>query len=213
MDMQNIEKAELHLHLGGSWPLSYLKEVGDKEDVDNFQKFISIMNSKDSSTSYHACFKAFQLISKIVNSNEKVVGGASAVCKSLIADGVTYAEIRTSLKDLGGEGLENYLRSVLTGLENGTKRTPLNVAVLLSLRRNCEKQLAEETLRLIKKYGINSPNTDFSVKVVGLDVSDNAMLGEGNNIFEISRELHELGIPIALHLGVFRVFFSSTLLD
>ena len=52
--------------------------------------------------------------------------------------------------------------------------------------------IAQETLRLIKLH----PGV-----VVGLDVSDDALLGDSASIISILPELRELGIPVALHLG------------
>ena len=195
-----IPKTELHIHIGGSWPLDYLESIGNQDDITNLLQFLDNVWKKNG-TSYHSCFQAFALVNKIVNTEDKVENGCVALCNWLIEDGVTYVELRTSLKDLG-KGYEAYLISVLKGLERGSFNKTLKVSVLLSLRRNCSPELANETLNLILKYNNSSSTSPYTVKVVGLDVSDNAMLGNGSEIFRIGDILHTHQIPIVLHLGV-----------
>jgi adenosine deaminase len=188
--METVRKNDLHIHLGGSWPMSFLEEIGDADDVRNLKSFLDAMDLK-SETDYHLCFQAFGLAGKIVDSNEKVEAGMRALCLGLAADGVTYTEIRTGLKKYGSSSYEDYLAAVLRGLEAGCSGSSLTVNIILSLKRNSSLELAEETLRLVKKYG----------RVVGMDISDDALLGDGSAILAIMEETRSLSIPIALHLG------------
>lgn len=190
--MELVEKTELHIHLGGSWPLSYLESVADHDDFDKLEAFLDQMEKKGDDTDYHACFGAFSLAGKIVDDIGKVEDGTCAMCKGFAADGVTYVELRTGLKNMKDTGYEAYLLSVLRGIERGCSDTSLKVVVILSLKRNSSRDLAQETLRLIKKY---------RTQVVGLDVSDDALLGDASSIVEIISDLQASNIPVALHLG------------
>lgn len=176
----------------------YLESISEnKEDIIKLKELLNMMALKTNETNYHVCFESFNIVNKIVNTYEKVQNGATALCKSLIDDGVKYVEIRTSIKDFG-LGYEEYIKSVLIGLQNGSKNTNLKICLILSLRRNCSIELANETLRLILLY---NKNNIYNINIVGLDISDNAMLGDGNNIYKIVNILHENNIPITLHLG------------
>jgi adenosine deaminase len=187
-----LGKVELHIHLGGSWPIEYLESIAtDKDDILNLNNFLDLLDSK-TDTDYHQAFQAFGLAAKIVNTIQKVQDGTVALCKKLIEDGVTYVEIRTGLKDYG-DGYESYLLAVLNGLKIGTEGSSLVANILLSMKRNTPSSLAQETLRLIKKY-----NKDG---VIGIDLSDDALLGDASSIVEMMDEIRELNIPIALHLG------------
>jgi adenosine deaminase len=189
--MEGTSKVELHLHLGGSWPLHYLQSIAPQEDIDRLNSFLDLLETHDESTDYHAGFKAFGLVYQIINSDEKVKNGAAALCRDLASEGVEYVEIRTGLKNLGG-GYEGYLKAVLEGIELGTSNTSLTAKVLLSLKRNSTSETAFETVNLVKKY------RDV---VVGIDISDDSMLGSCDDIAAAINEAHANNIPIALHMG------------
>lgn len=183
----------MHVHLGGSWPLEFLEAVADDpSDFSKFQSFLDQLHQKGDDTDYHICFEAFALASKIVNTIQKVQDGTCSMCRNFAEEGLCYMELRTGLKNIMDTGYEAYLQAVMRGIEQGCEGTPLKVAILLSLKRNSSRELAQETLRLIKKY---------RGKVVGLDVSDDALLPDASNIAEIIEEIHAQGIPVALHLG------------
>ena len=51
--MQQVEKTELHLHLGGSWPLEWLKTIADKQD---FERMSSMLVKISGVMDYHEAF-------------------------------------------------------------------------------------------------------------------------------------------------------------
>ncbi len=189
MKLKKIDKVELHLHLGGSWPLEYLKEIAAPKQIEQLSK---MLDQIDGGMDYQEAFQIFDLISKIVNTDKKVEDGVAALCKSLADDGVIYAEIRTGLKNLGS-GLEGYLSAVLRGIERGCASTNLNADVVLSVRRDTSLQTVLQTIDLIKKYRDNG--------VVGLDVSGISIQGNGDTIFQGIDRIQETNIPITLHIG------------
>lgn len=74
--MQSISKCELHLHLGGSYPISYLESICENDnDIIQLKEFLKIMALKTIDMNYHVCFQSFNIINKIVNSYEKVQNG------------------------------------------------------------------------------------------------------------------------------------------
>ncbi len=136
--MEKLKKVELHLHLGGSFPLSFLKTIATSSEIDELGRWLAQLEEK---VNYHDGFKVFELVGKIVNTNKKIEDGTRAVCASLIADGVSYVEIRTGLKDLGS-GLEEYLLAVLRGLRVGCENNDLVAAcVETRLGQKCNKHL------------------------------------------------------------------------
>lgn len=172
--------------------MSYLESVGDPADVEALKTFLDQMSRKDS-TDYHVCFQAFSLVGKIMNSLERIEDGTAALCRELVSDGVHYVELRTGIKSFNDCPYEDYVKAFLRGADKGCKGSSLEVKWLLSLKRNSSKELTNETLRLIKEYRQRG--------VVGIDISDDALLGDGSNILDIMKDVEELQIPIALHLG------------
>ncbi|MCB1114344.1 MAG: hypothetical protein KDK62_06270 [Chlamydiia bacterium] len=92
-----LAKDELHLHIGGAFPKAYLKSIASEEDFEAFDAALSTMHESD----YHSLFQLFTLTQKIVHTEEKYFHGVKAIIHALAYDGVTYAELRTSLKDFG----------------------------------------------------------------------------------------------------------------
>ncbi|MES2200520.1 MAG: hypothetical protein V4489_10205, partial [Chlamydiota bacterium] len=90
-------------------------------------------------------------------------------------------------------GLEGYLQAVLKGIQKGTESSPLQVGLILSLRRNSSRAVAEETLHLATKYRDQG--------IVGFDLSGDSTIGEVENIFPVFLKAREQNFPITLHIG------------
>lgn len=187
-EMRKIPKAELHLHLGGSYPLSYLKTIATPHDytalVKGIDRFVSGVD-------YHQGFFIFGLMSKIVNTLEYVEEGTYQLCKALKEDGVTYAEIRTSLKDMGG-GYGAYLKAVLHGIKRARSDT-FTGKLLLSVKRTSTPAFAQATIDLALRYTQKG--------VIGIDLSDNATIGDIKTILPILEEGKQQGLPFVVHMG------------
>lgn len=188
-EITRMEKSELHIHIGGAWPLEYLKSLATQDEITALEAMLQKIQGR---LDYHEAFKVFGLISKIINSDERVEAGVAALCKELSNDGVTYVELRTGLKDLGS-GYEGHLQSVLRGIEKGTADCGLDAPLLLSLRRDTPEAIAELTVDLALAYRGKG--------VLGLDLSGDSTVGDGKGIFKALLRAKEAGLPIALHLG------------
>lgn len=186
----DLEKNELHLHIGGAWPLSYLQEIAQPEQFTDLCQMLDRIEA--GGVDYHGCFAAFQLIAKIVRSDEQVENGVATLCKDLWQDHVVYAELRTGLKDLGS-GLEGHLCAVLRGIQRGTEGTSLKAGLILSLRRDTSAAIAKQTVDLALKYRDQG--------VVGIDVSGDSTQGDGSQIFSALINAKENLLPITLHIG------------
>ena len=186
-----MDMIELHLHLGGSWPHSFLCTIADSETMVELNSFLDkIENCID----YVSGFQAFEIINKIVDSESKVEAGVVALCESLIGEGVQYVEIRTGLKKLGEDGsFEGYLNAVLRGIAKGCVSGKLTATVILSLRRSSSYSDARATIDFIKAYRGRG--------VVGLDISGNSVFGDGSDFLHLMEEIREENIPVTLHIG------------
>lgn len=187
--IQSIDKHELHLHLGGAWPIDYLLNVSTPSAFNHLNNFLDMI---ENGIDYHEGFHAFDLVASIVDTEEKVRNGVEALCKTMIADGVYYLELRTGLKNLG-QGEEAYLLSILNGIDHATDGTTLTVKVLLSLRRNTSQRVAEKTFSLYQKY---------SSHIIGLDISGDSTIGNGDSFMKTYEAYSRtVDIPLTLHLG------------
>lgn len=188
-EITQMEKSDLHIHIGGAWPLEYLKSLATQDEIAALEAMLQKIQRH---LNYNEAFKVFGLISKIINNDERAEVGVAALCEELSKDGVIYVELRTGLKDLGS-GYEGYLQSVLRGIEKGTAGGGLDAPLLLSLRRDTPESIAELTVDLALAYRRKG--------VLGLDLSGDSTVGDGKGIFKALLRAKEAGLPIALHLG------------
>ncbi|MBI2712536.1 MAG: hypothetical protein HYX41_06770 [Bdellovibrio sp.] len=185
--IHELPKAELHLHLTGSYPLTYLKKITTEEQYLGIVENLRILSK---GVPYHEAFKYFIPIEAAVNTHEKVERGIHALCDELSKDNVVYAEIRSGLKNFG-DGFEEYLKTVLKGISHCP--TNLKVKLLLSVRRHTPLAQVIETVDLAIRYKDQG--------IVGLDVSGDSTLGEIKNLSAEIKRAKENGLFLALHLG------------
>ncbi len=187
-DFQQLPKAELHLHLGGSFPREYLFSIATTTQQEELSRALDLVGQR---IDYHAGFRVFGLIAQIVNSEEKLQNGVSQLCKSLEEDHVRYVEIRTGLKDLG-QGTEEYLKAVLRGIQE-TESTLLKANVVLSLQRSSSVALVQETIDLALKFRNQG--------VVGIDISGNSSIGQIDQIIPDLMRAKKEGLAFTVHMG------------
>lgn len=181
-----LPKAELHLHLGGSFPKNYLLSLATPEEQVMLEEKLDIVAE---GMHYHEIFPVFQIVSKLVNTEEKVQKGVEALCQTLLEDHVSYVEIRTGLKDLG-EGPEAYLQAVLSGIE--TNLSPnFQAFVILSLQRHASLEQTQTTVDLALKYP----------RVIGIDISGDSKRGNIESILPELLRAKQGGLPFVVHLG------------
>ena len=180
--MKNIPKADLHMHIGGSYPLGYIRTITSKQEFLSLEE--SLNQIKQKGTDYDSVFKVFSLLKKIINAEERVHNGTRAILDLLKQDNVVYAELRTFLKDFGN-GLESHLVSILSAMENSDSK------LLLSLAKTSSEKYALETIRLASKYP----------QVVGIDVCENEKEGKLEDILTYLLIAKETGLKLTVHLG------------
>jgi len=183
-----LPKAELHLHLGGSYPKSYLISLASNQQKEALENALSFIANR---AAYNEAFTVFEVIRQLVDTEIKVQKGVEALCRELKADNVAYVEIRTGLKDLS-HGVEAYLQAVLAGIE-AEKSDRFTAKVLLSLQRNSSLESARKTVDLAIKYKDRG--------VVGIDLSGDSTIGEVQTIREELERAKAAGIPFIVHMG------------
>jgi adenosine deaminase len=186
--IRQMPKAELHLHLGGSYPIEYLRTIATPEQIAALE---SGLDQLAGGIEYQKVFFAFGLVSQIINTEKRVEEGTFALCQVLQADGVMYVEIRTGLKDFGN-GYRGYLKAVLRGIERA-QRGDFKARVLLSIQRSSTVEFATATIDLALEYRNHG--------VVGIDISGDSTVGDITPILPIILRAKKHGLAIALHIG------------
>lgn len=183
-----VGKTELHAHLGGAVSLEFIREHCSPQEYVEIVGFIEKIKE---GVNYAEGFKAFPMIGKALNTNQHIEEAAFDFCQSQYNDKVTFSELRTGLKRLNG-GFEEYLKSVLRGLDRGRLFFGVEVSLVLSLRRDTTVEDANEIIDLAIKYkGL----------VEGIDISGESTKGNASGIFDALKRAKEAGFPITLHIG------------
>lgn len=188
LEFQRLPKAELHLHLGGSFPKEYLFSIATTEQQEELEKGLSLIAK---GVDYSAAFPVFQVIAQIVNTEEKVQRGVESLCASLREDNICYVEIRTGLRDLG-QGCEEYLKAVLAGIEASACKG-FKANLILSLQRSSSMTAVQKTIDLALKYQNRG--------VVGIDISGDSTIGQIDRIMPQLIQAKEAGLSYVVHMG------------
>ena len=186
--LRQLPKAELHLHLGGAYPLNYLLSIATPQQGEELKMALDLIAKR---VAYRDVFRFFQIVSQIIDTEEKVQKGTESLCHALQEDRVTYAEIRTGLKNLG-HGYEAYLNAVLNGIRQGTSPA-FQANLLLSFQRNSSPEVAKTTVDLALKYR--------SFGIIGIDISGDSCVGQIERIMPDLLRAKEEGLSIVLHIG------------
>lgn len=185
---QRLPKAELHLHLSGSYPKEYLFSIASVEEKEKLENVLIQMGKR---VDYHDAFDVFQCVHRIVNTEEKVAKGVEALCVALKEDGTAYVEIRSGLKNLGG-GAEAYLNAILDGIKCQNS-DHFQATLVLSLQRNSSPSAVRETVDLALKYRERG--------VVGLDISGDSTIGQIDPVLPELMRAKKEGLPFVIHIG------------
>jgi adenosine deaminase len=187
--LRKVFKTELHAHLGGAVSMEFIRQHTTDQDYAEIEGFI---NQLKGGIDYSEGFKVFSLIGKVLTSNQRIEEAAFDFCRCQHGDHVIFSELRTGLKRLDGS-FEDYLTAVLRGLKRGIQTYPIQVNLLLSVRRDTSCDDANETVDLSIKYKTQG--------ITGIDVSGDSTKGDGSGIFAALKFAKSNGLPVTLHIG------------
>ncbi len=193
-----VPKVELHAHLNGSIRRSTLAELARDAGLDD--KAAHILENDARSLS--EMFEVFDVIHKAVKGPKTVRRIAREMMEDMAADGVVYAEIRTTPK--ADPLYEDYIEAVLNGMQDyayASRRDPHRTIgrLLLSIDRGGK---LDPTGRSTEGEVIVCLAWEFMCQgVVGIDLSGNPTKGQWSHWKKALKEARECGLKIALHAG------------
>ncbi|PWN49207.1 Metallo-dependent hydrolase [Violaceomyces palustris] len=210
-----LPKIELHAHLNGSIRRSTLSRLAMEAGIPEEEARIL----KEELKSLSKAFSFFGVIHKSVKTYDQITMIAQEVCEDFEADGVVYAEIRSTPRDLTSssnpqgegkesgrqgdqvDGKERYVQSVLKGFDSylgsgdeRSRREKCQVRLLLSIDRRLARQdpkVARDVVDLALKYRDKG--------VVGLDLSGDPTKGGWEDWEEQLFRARSQGLKITLH--------------
>lgn len=198
IDVSNSEKVEIlrslpkynaHCHLGGEIPTDTLFKYASPEQVLALKQAMSeISSSKD----YKKTFYIFPMIAQIINTHDKLRVATFDTCKRFQKDNNQVVLMRTGLKQLENKPYEEYLKTVLSGIEEASS-DGFYVFLMLSLKRSSSLEMAKLTVDLALQYRERG--------IIGIDISDVSTVGDIRTIIPELQRAKENGLKIGVHMG------------
>jgi adenosine deaminase len=187
--LKELPKYNSHCHLGGEVPLTFLEKYATAEQIQAIHEGLAeIAKGKE----YQKAFFIFRLISVVINTHERLKEAAYATCERLKTDNNQIVLMRTGLKVIEGKSYEEYLKSVLAGVEQAAAGN-FSLYLLLSLKRSSTEEMAKTTVDIALRYRDRG--------VVGIDISDLSTEGDIRTIMPELLRAKKEGLKIAVHMG------------
>jgi adenosine deaminase len=187
--LKSLPKYNSHCHLGGEIPITTLMKYASQQQIEALKNAMSeIASGKE----YEKAFNIFPLINQIINTHEKLKEAASQTCQRFKLDNNQIVLMRTGLKILENKDYEDYLKSVLDGIQEASSEN-FHTFLMLSLKRSSSWDMAKLTVDLALKYRKKG--------VIGIDISDISTTGNIKTIIPELLRAKENGLKIAVHMG------------
>lgn len=187
MNLKNIPKVELHLHLDGSVRLDTASKLTGK----SIEEVRSLMIAKEKCHDLNEYLTKFNLANEIMQSQENLTRIAKELVEDLKKDNVIYAEVRFAPLLHTKKGLtgEKVIEAVLLGL----KDEDLKVNLILCMMRQFNFEDNLKTIELASKY--------LDKGVVAIDLAGAEALyptASFEKLFQIAKDKN---IPFTIHAG------------
>lgn len=195
--IRSLKKAELHAHLYGSLPPHFLLDFARKRGVLSSEEFAALQVPPKN---WDACFRLFDLVYKAVRYHpEDIYACTRAAIEQFMHDGVSYLELRTSLKESSEFDLswDLYLDTILRATDDfltvhGKK---IQVRWIVSVDRSkgvdCMRKSLETILQHQKK----------SSYIVGIDLCGDPYVGHFNDFVHLFQKAREEGLKTTAHFA------------
>ncbi|TDT72466.1 adenosine deaminase [Hypnocyclicus thermotrophus] len=199
MNIQNIKKVELHLHLDGSLRPSTVLELAKKDDIElptydlnKLKKYLSVDEHNKDLVEY---LKKFEIPGKVMQTKENLSRVSYELVEDLAKDNYIYAEIRFAphFHLEKGLNLEEVVEAVLKGIEKATKKYDIKITLLLCIMRHLSLEKAFEILNLTEKY--------IGKGVSGLDLAGDEFNYPATIFKKVFNVARNKGIPFTIHAG------------
>lgn len=186
--IEKMPKVELHLHLDGSIPISYVKNKYNLNDFEIKGRMIAGDKCKNLND-YLTCFD-FPI--NIMQAKKQLQDITTELLKQLKAQNVVYVEIRFAPQFHIKKGLsqEDVVRAIIEAKNTVDIKSNLILCIMRG-KDNLEENY--ETIKIAKKY--------LGKGVCAVDLAGAEAIFKTQNYREIFEYARSLEIPITIHAG------------
>ena len=200
-----LPKAELHAHLNGCVRGATLEELA--REAGGALAAAEVRAALAGGRDLRACFALFPLVHRFATRPAALARLVRESLADLAADGVVYAELRTTPKDRPEAGLSKrtYLEAVLRAMEEHNRSGRVGGAagggahcegrLIVSVDRKEGADQALATVQLAAELAAETP------LVVGVDLSGDPAVGEWSTWEPALQLARAKGLPVTLHFA------------
>lgn len=206
MNIENLKKVELHLHLDGSLRPQTLLDITEKDnislptkDLEEIKKYMMVADNNKDLVEY---LKKFELPLKVMQSEENLERIAFELVEDLAKENYMYAEIRFAphLHTEKGLSLDKVIKSVTNGIERAERDYDIKSNIILCIMRHLSVEKGFEIVNLAKSY--------MGSKVVAIDLAGDEFNYPVTIFKDVFAKAKENNIPITIHAGEARGYES-----
>ena len=174
-EIRTLPKVELHEHLDGSVRPSTVITLAEERNIalpeDNEERLAAWFCKGSERKSLSLYLESFGITTAIMQDTASLKRIAMEEIEDLAADGVVYAEIRfaPSLHTRQGLSMDEVIRAVLDGLQEGRMRTGVEFGLILCAMRHESPEISQKVAELCAAYAERG--------VVGFDLA-----GQGSSM-------------------------------
>ena len=195
---QQLQKAELHLHLDGSLRPKTLLDLAWKQNIVLPYSSVSELKTAlcfQRGWDLPRCLQSFSTTLSVLQTPESLERVAYELCEDLVRDGVTYAEIRycPSLHTKQSLSLGEVPSLVGKGLTRAQVEFGIRAKQIITCLRNLGPSHAEEMVSL----AISSVHYG----VVGVDLAGNEYEFPPEDFAQIFQYARSHGLHVTIHAG------------
>lgn len=197
--LRKLPKVDLHCHLDGSVRVETIRDLAKSsgnslptEDLDDLKKYIQVPPDCKSLSEFLKCFDFYYEFLKSPEAMERI---AYELCEDVSKENVRYMEVRfaPALQATDKFSIEDVVKNVLTGLEEGGKKFSVRSGAILCVYRSLSNGQNSKTVEIAEKF--------FGKGVVGIDLAGDEVKYPVEQYREAFQFARARKIPITCHAG------------
>ena len=197
--IRELPKVELHEHLDGSVRPSTIIELAKERDIElptyNEDELAAWFRAGSDRKSLALYLESFSITTSIMQDKASLKRIAKEEIEDLRDDGVVYAEIRfaPSLHTKKGLTMDEVVRSVLDGLQEGKKESGVEFGLILCAMRHESEEISLSVAELATAYAERG--------VVGFDLAGDESGNPPKKHLKAFEYIRRKNFNITIHAG------------
>ncbi len=199
MNLKELKKAELHLHLDGSLRPESVLDIAKKDGIElptyNLEELVRYLRVEEGNKDLVEYLKRFDIPQLVLQSKKNLERAAYELVEDLANENYIYAEIRFAPHFHLSKGLvlDEVVEAVVKGVKRAEEKYDIQANLLLCIMRHLDPNKGFEIVDLAKRFR--------NKKVVGIDLAGDEFNYSALLFKEVFAKAKEENIPFTIHAG------------